>query len=74
MEKRKIISGIVGILQFTIGITFLILTILLFTGFVEIQMMFNNSNELFPVYLLVLGSFSFFSIISGIFLVGEFRK
>ena len=74
MKKRKIISGIVGIIQIAIGIAFLILTFLLFTGFIEVQTIFNNTNEILPVYLLVLGLISFFSITSGIFLVREFKK
>ena len=74
MEKRRIISGIVGIIQFSIGIAFIILTFLLLTGLVEVQTIFNNTSEILPVYLLVLGLFGFFSIIGGIFLVREFRR
>lgn len=72
--ERRIIVVIFGIAQSAIGVLFAFLTVLLFVGVVEIQTIFKKSSELFLFYLLVLSLFSLFSIISGIFLIREFRR
>ena len=71
MEKRRILSAIFGIAQGIIGVLSLVLAVLLFLNILELQTVFNVPTELLPLYLLILGLFSAFSVISGFFLIRE---
>jgi len=73
MEIRSILTAIVGIAQEVIGVVFGVLAVMLFLDLLEVQTVFNMPPELLPLYLLILGLFSFFSIISGFFLIREWR-
>lgn len=74
MENRRILSIIFGIAQSGIGMLVGIATVMLFFNFFEIQTLFNLPTEFMPIYLLVLGLFSLFSLINGLFLVREWWK
>ena len=71
MKKRRILSAIFGIAQGIIGVLSVVLAVLLFLNILEIQTVFNAPPELLPLYLLILGLFSAFSVISGFFLIRE---
>ncbi len=71
MNKRRILSAIFGIAQGIIGVLSVVLAVLLFLNILEIQTVFNAPPELLPLYLLILGLFSAFSVISGFFLIRE---
>lgn len=71
MEARRILSAVLGILQSIIGIILAILVALLFFNIFEIRIILNVTAELLPLYLIVFGLFSTFSLINGFFLVRE---
>jgi hypothetical protein len=73
MNKRRIISAIVGVIQSVVGFISAILAILLFLNILEVQIIFSIGPELLPLYLLIIGLFSTFSVISGLFLIRESR-
>jgi len=73
MNKRRIISAIVGVIQSIVGFISAILAILLFLNILEVQIIFSIDPELLPLYLLIIGLFSTFSVISGLFLIRESR-
>jgi len=73
MEIRRILPAIIGIAQEVIGVLFAVLAVMLFLNLLEVQTVFNVPPELLPLYLLILGVFSLFSIISGFFLIREGR-
>ena len=74
MKIRKILSGMIGLIQSGIGLISTIITILLFFGFIEIELFFNTPSELLPIFLLISGLFSFFSLVNGIFLIKDLRS
>jgi len=71
MENRRILSAIFGIAQGIIGVLSLVSAVLLFLNILEVQTVFNAPPELLPLYLLILGLFSIFSVINGFFLIRE---
>ena len=73
MENRRILSAIFGLAQSTIGVVSAVLAVLLFLNILEVQTVFNVPPELLPLYLLILGLFSVFSVVSGLFLIMEWR-
>jgi hypothetical protein len=73
MNKRRIISAIVGVIQSIVGFISAILAILLFLNILEVQIIFSIDPELLPLYLLIIGLFATFSVISGLFLIRESR-
>jgi hypothetical protein len=73
MEIRRILTAIIGIAQSVIGVLFAVLALMLILNVIELQTVFNLLPELLPLYLLILGLFSGFSIISGFFLIREWR-
>ena len=73
MEIRRILTAIIGIGQEVIGVLFAVLVVMLVLNLIEVQTVFNVPPELLPFYLLILGLFSVFSIISGFFLIREWR-
>ena len=74
MKKRRILSAIVGIIQGVIGISFGAIAVLLVARIIEVQALLNTPSEFMPLYILILGLFSIFSVVSGLFLVREGRK
>jgi len=74
MKIRRILTALTGIAQEVIGVLFGVLVIMLFFNLLEVQTLFNVPPELLPLYLLILGLFSLFSIISGYFLIREGRE
>ncbi|MGD9130521.1 MAG: hypothetical protein PVH73_02980 [Candidatus Bathyarchaeota archaeon] len=74
MEIRRIVTAVAGIAQSTIGVSFAVLAVLLFFNILEVQAVFNVSTEFLPIYLLFLGLFSIFSMLSGLFLIREWRR
>ncbi len=73
MKNRRILSAIIGIAQGVIGVIFGVLAVMLVLNLIKVQTVFNVPPELLPLYLLILGLFSVFSIISGFFLIREWR-
>lgn len=73
MEIRRILSAVTGIAQSAIGVLSAVLAVLLFFNILEVQTVFNVPAELLPLYLLFLGLFSVFSVLSGLFLIREWR-
>ena len=73
MEIRRIVTAVAGIAQSTLGVLFAVLAVLLFFNVLEVQTVFNVSTEFLPLYLLFLGLFSIFSVLSGLFLIREWR-
>ena len=71
MKNRRILSAIIGIAQGVIGVLFGVLAIMLVLNLIEVQTVFNVPPELLSLYLLILGLFSVFSVISGFFLISE---
>ena len=67
------ISAIVGVIQSIVGFISAILAILLFLNILEVQIIFSIDPELLPLYLLIIGLFATFSVISGLFLIRESR-
>jgi hypothetical protein len=73
MEIRRILTAIIGIAQGVIGVLCGVLVVMLVLNLIEVQTVFNVPPELLPLYLLILGLFSVFSIISAFFLIREWR-
>jgi len=71
MGVKRILVAIVGIAQGAIGVLAGILACILYFNFLGVQTTLNVSAELLPLYLLILSVFSFFSVISGFFLIHE---
>jgi len=71
MRVRRILVTIVGIAQGAIGVLAGILAFILYFNFLGVQTTLNVSAEFLPLYLLILSVFSFFSVISGFFLIHE---
>jgi ABC-type microcin C transport system permease subunit YejE len=73
MENKRILSAIIGISQGIIGAAFGVLAVMLGLNIREVQTVFNMPPEFLPLDLLILGLFSAFSLISGLFLIREWR-
>jgi ABC-type microcin C transport system permease subunit YejE len=73
MENKRILSAIIGISQGIIGTAFGVLAVMLGLNILEVQTVFNMPPEFLPLDLLILGLFSAFSLISGLFLIREWR-
>ena len=69
MKIRRILSAIIGGAQEIVGVLVVVLIVMLFFNILDVQATFNVPSELLPLYLLVLGVFSLFSVISGFFLI-----
>lgn len=74
MGVRGIVSAILGLAQSAIGVLAAVWTVMLFLGINEIHAVFDVPLELLPIYLLILGLFSLFSIISGVLLIRELGR
>lgn len=73
MKIRRILTAITGIVQSAIGVLSAVLAALLFFGILEVQTVFSVPSEFLPLYLLIICLFSVFSILSGLFLIREWR-
>jgi len=71
MKVRRIFVATVGIGQGAIGVLAGILACILYFNFLDVKTALNVSVELLPLYLFILSVFSFFSVISGFFLIHE---
>jgi hypothetical protein len=69
MKVNRVLTAIIGVVQGVIGVVVMILTLMLYLNILEVQTVFNLPSELLPFYLIVLGLFSLFSIISGVYLI-----
>ena len=73
MEIRRIVTAVTGIAESAIGVLSAVLAVLLFFNILEVQAVFNVPAELLSLYLLFLGLFSVFSVLSGLFLIREWQ-
>jgi hypothetical protein len=73
MENKRILSAIIGISQGIIGAAFGVLAVMFGLNIRKVQTVFNMPPEFLPLDLLILGLFSAFSLISGLFLIREWR-
>lgn len=73
MKIRRILTAITGIAQEIIGVLSAVLAVLLFFNILDVQTVFNVPTELLSLCLLIFGLFSVFSILSGFFLIREWR-
>ncbi len=71
MEPRRILAAIVGVAQSAIGVLAAVFVCIIYFNLLSVQSIVNLPTELRPLGLLVLAVFSFFSIISGVFLALE---
>lgn len=74
MNLKRILTALVGLAQEGVGLLGALLAVLLLFNIVEAEAVFSLPPELLPLYLTVLGLFSFFSIISGMFLIRRGRE
>jgi hypothetical protein len=74
MEIRRIVTAVTGIAESAIGVLSAVLAVLFFFNILEVQAVFNVPAELLSLYLLFLGLFSVFSVLSGLFLIREWRQ
>lgn len=74
LEKRRILSVILGIAQAIIGLLSGAIAVLLGLNIFNVQTVLTAPPELLVIYWLILGLFSIFSIIGGLFLIREGRK
>jgi hypothetical protein len=71
--ERRILSTVVGVAQEIVGVVSAALTVLIALNIIEVQTLLAAPPEFLPLYLVILGLFSIFSIISGFFLINELR-
>jgi hypothetical protein len=69
MKVSRVSTAIVGAVQGAIGAVVMVLALMLYLNILEVQTIFNLPSELLPFYLMVLGLFSLFSIINGVYLI-----
>ena len=69
--ERRILSTVVGVAQEIVGVVSAALTVLIALNIIEFQTLLAAPPEFLPLYLVILGLFSIFSIISGFFLINE---
>jgi hypothetical protein len=74
VEIRKLLFVILGIAQCIMGLLSGAVAVLLGLNVIEVQSILNAPPELLLLYLLIIGLFGAFSIISGLFLVREGRR
>jgi hypothetical protein len=74
MEVRRTLTVIVGIVQSVIAVLIVILSSLLYFNLFDVQAWFNATVKFSYVHLLALFVFGFFSIVSGLLLVQEWRE
>ena len=71
MKIRRILTAITGIGQEVAGVFSIVLALMLYLNVLEVKTVFNVPSELLPLYLVILGMFSLFSVISGLYLIRE---
>jgi hypothetical protein len=69
MNLKRILHVLVGLAQEAVGLLGALLAVLLVLNIVEAETVFSLAPDLLPLYLTVLGLFSVFSIINGMFLI-----
>ena len=74
MKIRRILTAATGIAQEVVGVLSIVLALMLYLNILEVQTVFNVPSELLPLYLVILGMFSLFSGISGLYLIREGRR
>jgi ABC-type microcin C transport system permease subunit YejE len=73
MKTQRILSAIIGITQAVIGLFSGVSAILLGLHIIEIKEVLTSPPEFLVIYILIIGLFSLFSIISALFLIREWR-
>lgn len=74
MKISKVLAATIGVVQGAIGVITMVLMLMLYFNILEVQTILSLPQELLPVYLIVLGLFSLFSVISGGYLVRGGRE
>lgn len=73
MKIRKVLGAIVGVAQGVMGALAIVFAYVLYHNFFDVQTELEVLAEWMPLYLLLLLTFGFFSIISGGFLIHEWQ-
>lgn len=73
MQIQRILSAIMGIIQAAIGLLSGISAILLGLDIIDIKEVVIAPPEFLVIYVLTLSLFSLFSVISGLFLIRDWR-
>lgn len=73
MQIQRILSAIIGITQAAIGLLSGISAILLGLDIIDIKEVVIAPPEFLVIYVLTLSLFSLFSVISGLFLIRDWR-
>jgi len=74
MKISRVLAAIMGAVQGAIGVVAIALALMLYFNILDVQTIFSLPPELLPFYLIILGLFSLFSIISGGYLIRGGRK
>lgn len=74
MKVSRVLAAVVGVVQGAIGVVAMALALMFYFNILDVQTIFSLPPELLPFYLLVLGLFSLFSVISGGYLIRGGRK
>lgn len=71
MQIRRILTGIVGVVQSIIGVLAVIFACIAYFDFFAVRNWLNANLGTLPFHLTVILAFGVFSIISGLFLIQE---
>ena len=74
MNLKRIMNMSVGLAQEAVGLLGALLVVLLLLNIVDVEAVFSLPPELLPLYVTILGLFSVFSVISGVFLIRGGRE
>ncbi len=74
MKISRVLIAMVGIVQSVIGAIAMVLALMFHLNMLEVQTIFSLPPELLPFYQIILGLFSLFSIISGLYLIRGERR
>lgn len=74
MKISRVLIAMVGIVQSVIGAIAMVLALMFHLNMLEVQTIFSLPPEFLPFYQIILGLFSLFSIISGLYLIRGERR
>jgi len=74
VEKKRVLSLLLGVCQEAVGLLFAVLAVLLALNLLDAQTLFKLPSELLPLILMILVLFCLFSFVNGVFLIREWRR